>query len=80
MTLTEEKTLLEFSLAVFLAEMRLNVLGMCRRSTARVLLSSTSSRRTSIVDVKLVLTHIAFHLSAVFVTLRRNCDISMSIL
>ena len=34
--------LLEFSLSVVLAEMRLNVLGVYRTSEARVLLSSTS--------------------------------------
>ena len=34
-------------------------------------------RRTSMVDVKLVLSHFDFHLSTIFITLRSNCDISM---
>ena len=45
-----------------------------------MLLSSTSSHRTLMVDVKLVLSHSDFHLSTIFITLRPNCDISMSIL
>ena len=40
-----------------------------------MLLSSTSSRRTSIVDVNLVLTHFDFHLNAFFITLCPKCDI-----
>ena len=48
---------------------------MCITEAARVLLSSTSSRRTSIVDVKLVLTHFDFHLNAFFITLCLKCDI-----
>ena len=39
-----------------------------------VLMSSTSSPRTSMVDVKLVLTHFYFYSSAIFITLRRNRD------
>ena len=37
------------------------MLGICTTQAVRVLLSSTSSRRTSIVDVKLVLTHFDFN-------------------
>ena len=59
MTLTEEKHYWNFHVWLFLAEMRLNVLGMCMMYKAVcVLLSLTSSRGTSIVtDVKLVLSH-----------------------
>ena len=32
------------------------------------------------MDVKRVLSHFDFHLSAIFITLRPNCDISMQIL
>ena len=51
------------------------VLGMCITEAPRVLLISTSSRRTSMVDVKLVLTHFDFHLNAFFITLCPKCDI-----
>ena len=54
---------------LFLAEVRLSVLGMCIGEGVRELLSSTSSRRTSIVDVKLVFTHFDYHLNALFITL-----------
>ena len=37
-------------------------------------MSSTSSPKTSMVDVKLVLTHFYFHSSAIFITLRPNRD------
>ena len=37
-------------------------------------------RRTLIVDIKLVLTHFDFHFSAIFITLRPNCDMLMQIL
>ena len=40
-----------FCLRLFLAEMRLNVFGMCTTEAVCVLLSSTSSRKTSTVDV-----------------------------
>ena len=36
-----------------------------------------STQRTSIVDVKLVLTHFDFNLNASFITLCPKCDISM---
>ena len=54
---------------LFLAECFFSVLGMCIGEAVRELLSSTSSRRTSIVDVKLVLTHFDYHLNALFITL-----------
>ena len=47
-------------------------LGMFITEAVRVLLSSTSSRRTSIVDVKRVLTHFDFHLNAFLITLFPN--------
>ena len=47
-------------------------LGMCITEAVRVLLSSPSSRRTSIVDVKRVLTHFDFHLNAFLITLFPN--------
>ena len=57
MKFTEEESYWNFCLQLFLAEVRLDVLDMCITEAIRgVLLSSTSSRRTSIVDVKLVLT------------------------
>ena len=37
-------------------------------------MSSTSSPRTSMMDVKLVLTHFYFHSGAIFITLRPNRD------
>ena len=43
-------------------------------NAVRVLMSSTSSRRTSMVDVKLLLTDFYFHLNAIFITLRPNRD------
>ena len=33
------------------------------------------SRRPSTVDIKLLLTQFYFHLSAIFITLRPNCDL-----
>ena len=76
MKLTEEIQYWNFRLRLFLAEIRLTVLGMYYiTQEVLVLLSSTSSRRTSIVDVKLVLTHFDFHLSAIFITLCPNYDI-----
>ena len=69
MKLTREKRYWNFRMRLFLAEVRLRVLGMCIGEAVRELLSSTSSRRTSIVDVKLVLTHFDYHLNALFITL-----------
>ena len=66
---------MNFRLRLFLAEIRLTVLGMYITQEVLVLLSSTSLRRTSMVDVKLVLTHFAFHLSAIFIKFCRNYDI-----
>ena len=77
MKFTEEKSFWNFCLRSFLAEVRLNVLGICITEAVHVLLSSTSSRRISIVDVKLVLTRFDFHLNGLFITLCPKCDISM---
>ena len=66
---------MNFRLRLFLAEIRLTVLGMYITQEVLVLLSSTSLRRTSMVDVKLVLTHVAFHLSAIFIKFCHNYDI-----
>ena len=77
MKFTVEKGYWNFCLRSFLSEVRLNVLGMCITEAVRVLLSSTPPRRTSIVDVKLVLTHFDYHLNALFITLCPKCDISM---
>ena len=77
MKFTEEKSYWNFCLRSFLAEVRLSVLGMCIKEAVRVLLSSTSSRRTSVVDVKLVLTHFDFHLNGLFITLCPKCYISI---
>ena len=72
MKLTEEKSCWDFPLRLFLAKIRLNVFNW--HNAVRVLVSSTSSRRTSMVDVKLVLTHFYFYLNAIFITLRPNRD------
>ena len=77
MKFTEEKSYWNFCLRSFLDEVRLYVLGLCIAEAERVLLSSTSSLRISIVDVKLVLTHFDFHLNGLFITLCPKCDISM---
>ena len=45
--MTEEKLYWNFCLRLSLAEVRLSVLGMCITQAVRVLLSSTSSLRTS---------------------------------
>ena len=66
---------MNFRLRLFLAEIRLTVLGMYITQEVLVLLSSTSLRRTSMVDVTLVLTHFAFHLSAIFIKFCPNYDI-----
>ena len=51
MKLIEEKRYWNFCLQLFLAKVRLNVLGRCIMKAVRMLLSSTSSQKTSIVDV-----------------------------
>ena len=50
---------------------------MCWEFAVRVLLSSTSSWRTSIVEVKLLLSHFDFHLNAFYITLCPKRAISM---
>ena len=71
MKLNEEKSCWDFRLRLFPYQNKTQCIDNVHNAV-RVLMSSTSSRRTSMVDVKLVLTHFYFHLNAIFITLRPN--------
>ena len=71
--LTKEKRYKNFCYRLFLAKMRLFVLGNVHN------VSSTRVAQFDFLTENLdnLLTHFDSHLSAIFITLRPNCDISM---
>ena len=77
MKMTEEKRYWNFRLRLFLAEIGLNVFWNAHNVSSRVAEFDFLMENFDSGSVKLVLTHFDFHLSAIFITLRPSCDISM---
>ena len=57
--------------------MRLSVFGNVRNVSGTRVAEFIFLTETLIVDVKVVLNHFKFHLSAISMTLRPNCDTAM---
>ena len=75
------EVLLEFSIVVVSGRDETHCVGNVHNvSGTRVAEFIFLSETTLIVDVKVVLNHLKFHLSAISITLHPNCHISMEIL
>ena len=69
--------LLDFSIVVVSGRDETQCVGNVRNVSGTRVAEFISLTETLIVDVKAVLNHFKFHLSAISITLHPNCDMSM---